>query len=262
MVDTSWVSKLHTARILTIPLLREGESLPSAVLTTVAQGDFPVLADHYPSFLNVHEKGFFDSIRSAGRRTDYLLSRFAAKHGLGEYLREADPTKIEVATGVVQQAVVRYPSSHVPDVSLTHTRSHAGALVFPKVHPMAIDFEMADPDKLEQFRSNCLPREIKLAAPLVREEPLRWTLIWTIKEALSKILKSGLSCPFDIFEIENLRSNDGAFDGDYKNFAPYRFYGWHVNGMMAAMVLPRKTELGIGPAEIGRFLNETSAVGA
>lgn len=262
MVDSGWNQKLTSAHLLTLPLKREGETLPSAMLATVTDKDIGLLLEKYPSFLNVHERGFFDSIQDPQRRENYLLARFAGKRALGRYLRESDPTKIELTSGILQQPVVRYPVSHVPDVSLTHTRGYGGALAFPKVHPMAIDFEVPDPAKLEQFRSNCLPRELKLAASLIREEALRWTLVWTIKEALSKILRSGWSCPFGIFEIESLTAAGGGFQGDYKHFAAYRFYAWQVHDLIGAVVLPKKTELGLGPAELRKFFEEAAAIAA
>ena len=45
---------------------------------------------------------------------------------------------------------------------------------------------------------------------------------WTLKEALSKILRTGMTTPFDIFSIKELKQEKLGWISSFQNFAQYQ----------------------------------------
>ena len=69
------------------------------------------------------------------------------------------------------------------------------------------------------------------------------TVVWTAKEALSKALRCGMTCPYELLEICGLEQRDGFFLGRFKNFGQYQFQSWQRGNTVVTIVLPKKTEL-------------------
>lgn len=69
------------------------------------------------------------------------------------------------------------------------------------------------------------------------------TLLWTAKEALSKVLRTGLMTPFEIFEISKIEINDNYTMCYYKNFTQYKAISFTVYKYMCSMVYPLKTRI-------------------
>ncbi len=74
---------------------------------------------------------------------------------------------------------------------------------------MAIDIETINSDKDDTILTQLTDNEQKLAASLLSSPSLQ--LLWTIKESLSKVLKCGLTVPFELLEVESITQQEIFF---------------------------------------------------
>jgi hypothetical protein len=79
------------------------------------------------------------------------------------------------------------------------------------------------------------------------------TVMWSAKEALSKILMCGLTCPFQILAIGSLRRHKTWYEGEYLNFNQYKFQSWISATVVCTIAFPRRTQIEVA---MQRFLAE------
>jgi phosphopantetheinyl transferase (holo-ACP synthase) len=231
--------------------LRRAAQEIEAVFGFVTAGEFEFLRDRAADFLSEPELRYFAGLRFERRQQSYLLGRFAAKLAAGEYLREGALKKIEVFAGVFEQPLVKYLAEDVPGVSISHCAGLAVALAFPAGHPMGIDVEGISAERVATMKSQMTARELGWAESGEAREDILCAVVWTAKEALSKVLKCGLMSPMEIMRLSDLkRGAGGAWEGLFENFAQYKSASWtacaHV-GSVLSIVLPKNSQLSAGP---------------
>jgi len=196
------------------------------------------------SILHPDEAALLRSFKYEKRKQSYLMGRIASKIALSAFLREVDPARIEIASGVFNQPVVRHASRDVPEVSISHTKDRAVAVCFPAGHCIGIDLEIVGADPDGTVRSQLTSRELAAAGSGPPGEGLACLMIWSMKEGLSKALKCGLTVPLEVLEIDGL-----VFDGEtsctcgFRKFGRYKGVSDVVAGYVFTLVLPRDSEL-------------------
>ncbi len=225
----------------------ERESFDShAAFAWVRAKDYERLAEQTGGFLHVEEQAVFDAYDINKRKLSYLLGRFTAKSALANYfgadLKIAD---IAIVSGIFGQPVVHYECSQPVGVSITHSVEIACSLAFPETHPMAIDVETVDKDRTKIMQTQILETELDTAVSRCESIDHAATLIWTAKEALSKILRCGMTCPYELLQINDPVLEDGVYVGYFENFAQYKFMSWRRQNNVVTMVLPKRTSLSI-----------------
>lgn len=173
----------------------------------------------------------------AKRRAEYLLGRYAAKSALAVWNGAGVLRDFTILPGAFDQPVVEGPSP--ADVTLAHTADLAVALAHPRGHPMGIDVETIDPGRTDVLRTQVAPSELPSSAPGSEAETL--FLLWSAKEALSKALRCGLTCPCDILATARAAfGSDGTCSGEFAQFGQYRFLAWLAGGRAFALVGSRR----------------------
>lgn len=91
-------------------------------------------------------------------------------------------------------------------IYFSHVDQLAVAIAFPERHPMGIDVEIVFPSNTDFLSSQFEKSELNLLSylPLQKQEGL--TLLWSAKEALSKVLKTGFTVPLKVFSIEKVEN--------------------------------------------------------
>lgn len=230
-------------RAIAISLTREGWT-GRACFVWVRCEFFPELASDYRRFLHDEEVRYYETLSVERRRLSYLLGRFTAKKALLNYSGVAlADTQIQIVPGVFSQPVVRPGFADPVGVSISHSESIAGSIAFPETHPMAVDLEVADENRIDIMKTQILEEELALALPHWADESLICTTIWTAKEALSKILRCGMTCPFDLLAISEFCLEPPGFTGRFRNFGQYKFQSWWRNKTVVSFVLPRRTNM-------------------
>ncbi|PSL44226.1 phosphopantetheinyl transferase [Chitinophaga niastensis] len=176
----------------------------------------------------------------------YLLGRHAAKLAAVDYT-QANPTSICITPGVFGQPVLYCPVDSNIQVSIAHTRNSATAIVFPEWHPMAIDIEAITTDK---EIPGLLPAEARLFASLSYSQAAWQLLLWTAKEALSKVLKTGLTTAMEIFSVAAIQVQGDFIVSTFTNFAQYKAISWIAGNMAWAIVLPERSQIDTNALEV------------
>lgn len=219
----------------------------------ISNHPFLGLKEKREQFLHPEELAYFDTLRFERRQKSYLWGRYCAKQALTAFLKEPDMTQISIHHGVFEQPIVRCTSKKSVQISISHCDECGGAIAFPEEHPMAIDLEKIDPKKIEILQTQCTQDELKLIQSLQVPEINQLTLLWTVKEALSKALKCGLMTPFKVFEAKELVSNSDCIVWTFKKFAQYKTISFIIGDSACSIVMPKKTEIEINVKELRKL---------
>jgi 4'-phosphopantetheinyl transferase len=234
---------MHTVRpVISITLTRE-ERVYAATLAWATGDDYPALRDRCETFLHPRELDYFLTLPTERRRRSYLLGRHAAKQALTARAGMDDSTGIEIVAGVFQQPIVRPGLPEPIGITITHSGRLACAVAFPEQHPMAIDVEDEDPDRTATMASQILPEEFDRARAAWQPGAPHAMRIWTAKEALSKVLRCGLTVPFPLLAVTNLVQAQGSVGGEFEHFRQYRFETWQIGPTVMTLVVPRLSRM-------------------
>lgn len=192
-------------------------------------------------YLSEYEIEIYNSIKYKKRKKDYLAGRYIAKKVLSRYLQEQDLTKITIKWGVFNQPLLVYPEKNPPKFSLSHTCTHSVCLVFPQEHPMGIDIEPNTYSNYQSIETLLTEKEKLLIRGIPEDIGVFYTLLWTIKEALSKVLQTGLTVPVEIYEIAEIQKIGRYYVSTFKNFMQYKTISFRWKGNICSFVLPEKT---------------------
>lgn len=156
--------------------------------------------------LTSNEYSFFSGFSSVVRAKSFLCGRIAAKEALtllDECAAKRDITKSENGQPVVMDSSF--------DVSISHSKDIAVAVAYPKYLSFGVDIEFINP-KHEQALKRMSPR-----AASIKEA----TALWTIKEALSKALGTGVILDLETYDEMDLQATDDVYSCSFRNFSDY-----------------------------------------
>lgn len=210
------------------------------------------------SFLHRKELDYFNTLTFERRQLSYLLGRFAAKHAVTQYKKEISPTDILIEYGVFQYPLVQLPDKDKIQVSYSHSEESSIALAFPESFPLGIDLEAIDESRNDTIESQLTADEISLVEKLNDHDRSRsLTLIWTIKEALSKVLRTGMMTPFEIYSILNIKFENNQWLSEFKNFGQYQAISFQLGKFMCSIVYSKAFKLDIDVSKLKQwFENE------
>jgi 4'-phosphopantetheinyl transferase len=182
--------------------------------------------------------------RTRTRALSYLSGRFAAWQAVALYLDGQGDQAFEVSSGVFNQPIVRCPVFEPPAITISHTSDFAVAVAHDAGHVMGVDVEQTRAVSHAPVDCFFTGAERRLAAIIPGDEHGRLTAVWTIKEALSKALKCGLTVPQGMFEISRLEVEaNGAVRSEFLNFRQYRCQTWMLRSHVLSIAMPRKTDV-------------------
>lgn len=191
-------------------------------------------------FLTSNEKQQLKSFTGT-RKIEFLLSRYLIKRSILNYLPNSSFENTEISSGVFGQPIVTVLNSSLKlGTSISHKKELVGNLLFHEKHPLGLDIEYLCPNKEKIFFINLTSMEKKIGLNTMYS-----TVIWTAKEALSKVLKCGLTVPFSFFEVSNLKYENGMHSGEFHHFKQYKFFSFEINNHIITVVHPRKSSFQI-----------------
>jgi 4'-phosphopantetheinyl transferase len=225
--------------------LHRKDWMKDAVIAWVRAAEHSELHDKCSLVLHSNELIYYQRLSTQRRKMSFLLGRYAAKQAISTLLHMYEPqyAKIEIIPGIFQQPIVKFQTPEPVGISISHTNEYACAIAFPIIHPMAIDVERVDILNLEAIKSQILPQELHAEALCQLSELTKCTIIWTAKEALSKVLKCGMMSPFSIFETVNLSEQGSWYVGHFPNFGQYKFHAWVLEDHVISIALPKRTTI-------------------
>lgn len=193
------------------------------------------------NMLHPYEKEYLENVRYNARKQSYLLGRIAAKKALLELTTEV-PDSIWIDKGVFNFPVVKnvYHQDNL-QVSISHCNDIGVALAFTENHPLAIDIEYINVNQCQFIKKNLTSKELMMITDLKLDKPYGFVLLWSIKESLSKIFKTGMTMDFKLLEISNLTYNGGFYENSFVYCRQYKSISKIVNNYVVSIALPRNS---------------------
>lgn len=198
------------------------------------------LTDYMP-MLHPEEQAHYNTFRFDKRRSTYLLGRIAAKQAIHALTSQDNLHNIAIGSGVFQFPVVKYNPQGNLQVCISHCDELGIALSYPEEHPLGIDIEIPDPSNVAALKEQLTDAEILLASAQALPEATGFTMAWTIKEALSKILRTGLTIDLKLLEIKSLQKQDGVYVSDFRHLIQYKAVSCIAGDYICTVVMPGKT---------------------
>lgn len=240
-------------------MLREGKSL-SAYLSSISFLNIREIEALAQTILSKDEIIYFDQTINEKRRHSYLVGRLAAKLAISRYMNNnfffdfkkpaaeellISLKDISISMGCFGQPMVDMANPRCLDISISHCDDHVAALAFPRWHPMALDIENIQPSNADAILTQITPSERLIIDNSLLQKDVGATLIWTAKEALSKVLKCGLTVPLEVLEISNIETiSHSSLRIYYRHFSQYKSISWVISAnRILSIVLPKKTNI-------------------
>ncbi|MDA0752025.1 MAG: 4'-phosphopantetheinyl transferase superfamily protein [Verrucomicrobia bacterium] len=225
--------------------LSYGEDRYVAHLVSLAKPAYDSLKSEQAQWLHPEELAYVKQLGvSEIRKRSYLLGRVAAKSALNQYLGLEKLTDFRILPGILMDPIVYHPMAVPWQVSITHSNTMACSVAFPSKLPMAIDLEDHCPKNAKAIQSKCTHGEMVMIRELGFSAEQAWTVLWTAKEALSKAIRTGLTCPFHLFEVKAVRRfSEEIITGEFQYFDQYQFRTWLVGRHFLSLIFPVGTQL-------------------
>jgi 4'-phosphopantetheinyl transferase len=193
------------------------------------------------AWLGTWEAQHASQLRFAKRRAEFLLGRHVAKSAVLEWLGTGTLAQFDIVPGTFQQPILHGSVARPLGVTLAHSGGRAVAVAHELGHPIGVDLEVHDPARVAVIQSQVAATELPREKTLPETE--LYFLIWAAKEALSKALRCGLTCPFALLAVENAQLDAaGICRGHFANFGQYRFFAWMVGDCAFAVAAARRAE--------------------
>tara|TARA_B110000259_G_scaffold145630_1_gene164045 strand:- start:9843 stop:10556 length:714 start_codon:yes stop_codon:yes gene_type:complete len=188
-------------------------------------------ADRY---LSKEEKNFYVSLSNMYQKDAYLLGRIAAKRAISHLVKIKDLKGFSILNGIFGQPVVSGVNISGIQISISHKNDMAIAVAFFDFTPLAVDLEKIRLGSLEEIKSQLSQSEVNNFA----HNDSMATLLWTVKESLSKALKTGLMTNLKIYEISELIRKDHYYICYFRNFPQYKCYSYFFDDMVFSIIFP------------------------
>ncbi|MCW3465830.1 4'-phosphopantetheinyl transferase family protein [Chitinophaga nivalis] len=206
--------------------------------------------------LHTRERAYAGQLQHATRKQGYLLGRIAAKTALSQLTPQL-PASILIDRGVFEFPVVSFLQQESIQVSISHCNDVGLALAFPEKHPAGIDIEFIDEEKASSIESLLTPHETTTLLPRFGlPVATGYTLLWTIKEAMSKIFRTGMMMEFSIYEVESLQPSGQIWESTFTNCKQYKGISIVYPRYIISIVIPARSELAVQQPDIAAMLQQ------
>lgn len=207
------------------------------------------------SILHRDEECYFKTLKYEKRINSYLMGRYCAKLAVSELLDEKDLTKILIKNGIFGQPICYCEQNSNIQVSISHGENFGAAVAFSETLSLGIDIEIIDPKKERVLEEQLTQWERDLALTVPHKYDYFLTMMWTVKESLSKVLKTGLTIPAHIMEINKVEIKNGYSVSHFSNFIQYRTISFAIKDNVCSITYPKNAEIMIDIDKIKENLN-------
>lgn len=198
----------------------------------------------YARYLTAAEQKGAEAYLVPSRQQAFLKGRYIAKKAVAVYLEDDDHLAYSIRSGIFGQPLLETVHMRKPGLSISHSGAMAACVVFDEAHPMAIDVEKIEPARAASIAGLLSQQELAMCRQTAENSTRAYMRLWSMKEALSKVLKTGLSADFRVLELESLARHGQIMTGCFTNFVQYKALSWVEREYVWALVLPAQSALG------------------
>ena len=238
-----------------INLIRDKQQFPATV--SFLQGALPELL-LYLNKLHPEEARVYNNYQHKRRKESYLLGRLSAKEAILSLTNIHQPKSIWIDTGVFRFPIVKCPSPSNVQVSISHCDTIGFSIAYPEAHPMGIDVEKIQLDRMGIILSQLTAKEKVLLTQQNKNNISNYTALFSIKEALSKIIRTGMMLDFKFLEIDTFIQNKKVVACTFTHFGQYKAFAYLKDNYVFSLVLPKRTSVNL--TQVWKILEETCLV--
>lgn len=190
--------------------------------------------------LSESEGKYYETLTATKRKISYLLGRSCAKEALTKALG-AEASQVEIANGIFGQPVLKNMDW---EVSITHTDHEGACLLYPRQIVLGIDIEEIIEERIEVMKSITEEEECQQMLQFISQESIALTAIWTLKEALGKALRVGLTVPSEFMQVKLVKylPEQMCLESSFINFPQYQARSWIHEKSVMSIVYPANTQ--------------------
>jgi 4'-phosphopantetheinyl transferase len=196
-------------------------------------------------YLTSEERDYLKFIRSDKRLRSYLYGRYSLKKAVSQYSNEVQLNNINIKNGIFGQPVIELKSPKNPGGSLSHCETCAASLVYDEALIMGIDIEEVNRNVRKVLENNITTHEASLIKNQVIQETLAFVILWTAKESLAKCLKTGLTVPLELYEVEKIENKEKYFKISFTHFMQYTAFTFVFDTYVCSITYPKLIELSL-----------------
>ena len=226
--------------IRTVPIALIREERQYRAVLAVGQNNIDEEAQ-YLTHLHPNERRQYERYGSEKRRLSYLLGRLAAKHAISQLAQQRSLKSIWIDKGVFEFPVVKGSNLQNIQVSISHSDNLGLSVAYPEDHPMGVDIEKINKSRIKAILSQLTNQEKSLLENLELDNIAIYTAFFSIKEALSKVIHTGMMLNFNYLEIREITYTSPTLSCLFANFGQYKARAWIGKDYVFSIVLPRKT---------------------
>lgn len=191
-------------------------------------------------WLNIYEINKISSFKYPLRKESYLLGRLSAKKAILQLDKNINPKNIIIKNGVFGFPIVEGLSNNI-QVVYSHCREKVICVAFEEAFPVGVDLEEINQNKTTLLKKKFTENELVLIKQNSIDE-YGFILTWTIKEALSKIIKTGLTLDLKILELSSIeKKHENIFESHFVNFSQYKSVSFILKDHICSIVIPKKS---------------------
>lgn len=176
-----------------------------------------------PNVLSSKELEIFSKISSQKRQIEFIAGRKACKKALSNFINTEtfssnknyrgfrSYSDISILPSNTGSPVITFPELSKLNVSISH--SHGIAIAAVSKNPIGIDIEKINPKKISALKH--------MNPDIETQDPTLLTVFWTLKEALSKALKTGIVKDFEFYNTKNYQCSNQIHRCEFENFPEY-----------------------------------------
>lgn len=216
---------------------QDGRIVKSTLSYMVASLD--QLITKIDDFLHPEEKLYYETLQYPLRQKSYLLGKIAPKIALLQHYPELHAKTIKLQHGILGFPYVATPDLIKNSISISHSNDTGIAIAFDQSEIIGIDIEEISASRVETIKSELTSKEIAIIESLNINIVTAYTMAWTIKEALSKVLRCGMLIDFKLLEIANIKKTENYFIANFVNFTVFKAVAFKIANNGCAIVLPQ-----------------------
>ncbi|WP_217557314.1 4'-phosphopantetheinyl transferase superfamily protein [Paenibacillus sp. GbtcB18] len=202
------------------------------------------------------EQDKFNEIKYERRMNSYVVGRYAGKLAVSDFSAENDIRTIAIHNGIFNQPYIISDSIRNVQISISHCNDLGVAIAFTDGLLMGIDIEKIDPSKFRFLKSSLTPKEMDILKKFNCGEDILF-MFWTIKESLSKVLKTGLTLPLELLEVKEFTQHSAVYHSCFENFPQFRSVSIVLMGYICSITFPKKLSLNISDIQMHQKIIES-----
>ncbi len=191
------------------------------------------------------EKRYHGSLKFEKRIKDYTIGRYSAKLAIAALIGNENLNSIHIRSGLFNQPIVCCDWKDNIQVSITHCDHIGMAMAFLEDYPLGIDLESISEKNLRIMENQLTPSERNLINETFYVDEYLMAIFWAAKESLSKVLKTGLITPLEVFEINKVDSYGEYLICSFKNFPHYKAFCIRSGKYVLSIAYPGSTEINL-----------------